>query len=76
MVLALLDVIISPSNVEMKRRRTMVMMVMGLVVNVDTTVIRDRRAWLDMRPGQCLNGVAPKYGGEGGWRAVWGRATK
>ena len=43
----------------------MVMMVMGLVVNVDTTVIRDRRAWLDMRPGQCLNGVAPKYGGEG-----------
>ena len=43
----------------------MVMMVMVIVVNVDTTVIRDRRAWLDMRPGQCLNGVAPKYGGEG-----------
>ena len=60
----------------MKRRRTMVMMVMGLVGNVDTTVIRDRRAWLDMRPGQCLNGVAPKYGGEGGWRAVWGRGNK
>ena len=54
----------------------MVMMVMGLVGNVDTTVIRDRRAWLDMRPGQCLNGVAPKYGGEGGWRAVWGRGNK
>ena len=54
----------------------MVMMVMGIVMNVDITVIRDRRAWLDMRPGQCLNGVAPKYGREGGRRAVWGRATK
>ena len=54
----------------------MVMMVLEIVVNVDTTVIRDRRAWLDMRPGQRLNGVAPKYGGEGEWRAVWGRGTK